>query len=764
MYLHTHKSNEGYAFVGGPQLVVRIRLSESFVSVAGSEAYVYENSSTDNHNQDPLSNVRDNLTSCRLALAFAHFVCFLNFVYRRLPFFLSAFQQEQKPKVGQEFEKIEGAYEFHNTYTRDAGFSARLFNSKKRLGTSEVFWKQFVCYKEGEKDNTYQKKFKHMVERSGERHRGVIRVGCKAKLTVVRPKSSINWIVSSFVESHNHALTTPTRVHLLRSHRHDSNAKKALIQHFSEATISTSQQISLMEIGFGGPQNIGCTKKDIRNYERDLREEMKGIDVESYGMIFAPLTGVNHHFQTIIFGCGFLSDETIESFAWSFKCWLTAMPKGAPQLIITDQDPALTRAIVEVLPNTFHRYCIWHIQNKFSEKLNAIIYRDNYDLMKNIILNFETTEELETNWSNMLHSTKLIGNDWLHQIYELRARWVPTFVKHIFATGMSSNQRAESSHSFLKRYISKKNSLMDFIIRFNRALRHQRHQELMANHCDINEKSKLKSLWPMEAQMLKVYTRKVFRTFQDEIFESQAYILNTLCEDESSVTYIIERVDKYSTSRSRKLILSKFLDIVHCSCQQFECEGIPCRHILAYFRVKKKRLQLPTQYILQRWAKSAKISQVWDKDNEELNDIPNQSLMIRHSKLSQLSSIVVDDASLTEEGANLLVNRLEELHRKIKEINIGNGIEKVYIEQMSIEERININEPQQVRAKGCGKRLKNKKDNNPLGPNDEVPYDFILKNSLLRNYKFCFGVLLEALRLLDKQVLINNPSESYTVF
>ena len=30
-----------------------------------------------------------------------------------------------------------------------------------------------------------------------------------------------------------------------------------------------------------------------------------------YGMIFAPLTGVNHHGQTIIFGCGFLSDETI---------------------------------------------------------------------------------------------------------------------------------------------------------------------------------------------------------------------------------------------------------------------------------------------------------------------------------------------------------------------------------------------------------------------------------------------------------------------
>ena len=53
----------------------------------------------------------------------------------------------------------------------------------------------------------------------------------------------------------------------------------------------------------------------------------------------------------------------------------------------------------------------------------------------------------------------------------MRDRWVPAFVNHIFAAGMSSSRRAESSHSFFKKYISKKNSLMDFITFFNRALR-----------------------------------------------------------------------------------------------------------------------------------------------------------------------------------------------------------------------------------------------------------------------------------------------------
>ena len=77
-------------------------------------------------------------------------------------------------------------------YAREAGFSARMANSKKRPGTDELIWKKFVCYKEGETDDNYQKKIKHAIQRSGERNRGIIRVGCEAKLTMVRRISSLN--------------------------------------------------------------------------------------------------------------------------------------------------------------------------------------------------------------------------------------------------------------------------------------------------------------------------------------------------------------------------------------------------------------------------------------------------------------------------------------------------------------------------------------------------------------------------------------------
>ena len=61
-------------------------------------------------------------------------------------------------------------------------------------------------------------------------------------------------------------------------------------------------------------------------------------NTNKYDMIFAPTTRVNHHGQTIIFGCAFLRDEKTKSFVWLFNKFLDAMPKGAPQVIITDQD------------------------------------------------------------------------------------------------------------------------------------------------------------------------------------------------------------------------------------------------------------------------------------------------------------------------------------------------------------------------------------------------------------------------------------------
>lgn len=61
-------------------------------------------------------------------------------------------------------------------------------------------------------------------------------------------------------------------------------------------------------------------------------------------MIFAPITRVNHHGRSVMLGCGFLPNETTESFVWLFQQRLAAMPGEPPKAIMTDQDMAMTRA------------------------------------------------------------------------------------------------------------------------------------------------------------------------------------------------------------------------------------------------------------------------------------------------------------------------------------------------------------------------------------------------------------------------------------
>ena len=50
----------------------------------------------------------------------------------------------------------------------------------------------------------------------------------------------------------------------------------------------------------------------------------------------------------------FLSNESFDSFVWLFKRWLKAMPAGPPEAIVTDQDPAMRKAIKHVMPATRH--------------------------------------------------------------------------------------------------------------------------------------------------------------------------------------------------------------------------------------------------------------------------------------------------------------------------------------------------------------------------------------------------------------------------
>ena len=273
-------------------------------------------------------------------------------------------KSEVVPKLKQEFETLDEVASFYNSYAK-GGFSTRSHTSKLGKDNTTVTRKEYVCFKQGDSKLEGEK-----------RKRGLPKVGCKARIAVVRKKTG-KYAVSMFVDSHNHPLTSPDRVQFLRSHRGVSKVSKVLSDQLSLVNVKRHKQFEFFGVQAGGIENVGFTQHDLYNYGSGIPEQKKGHDgdllymhfenekekdpsfvyrMESdeekkltrcfwadsrsrraysfygdvvifdttyntnrYGMIFAPLTGVNNHGQTIIFACGFLNDEATDSFVWLFK-------------------------------------------------------------------------------------------------------------------------------------------------------------------------------------------------------------------------------------------------------------------------------------------------------------------------------------------------------------------------------------------------------------------------------------------------------------
>lgn len=86
------------------------------------------------------------------------------------------------------------------------------------------------------------------------------------------------YVVSLFVEGHAHSLTTPSKVHLLPSHRNMLQAHRALTKQLENANIPKNQQMSVLELQAGGLQNVGFLARDLYNVGRDRRRLLDGRD------------------------------------------------------------------------------------------------------------------------------------------------------------------------------------------------------------------------------------------------------------------------------------------------------------------------------------------------------------------------------------------------------------------------------------------------------------------------------------------------------
>jgi zinc finger SWIM domain-containing protein 3 len=240
------------------------------------------------------------------------------------------------------------------------------------------------------------------------------------------------------------------------------------------------------------------------------------FQTNKFEMPFAPILGTNHHKQTIIFGVALLYNETIPSFVWLFKTFLTAMSGKHPNTIFTDQCAAMVAAIRIVFLDTRHRLCLWHIFQNAAKHLSHVIEEHPLFLseFKKCVYQESSVEYFDKLWNELLKKYKLENNSWLKNLYALRGHWAAIF-RDSFTADMTSTQRSEGMNNVFKKQFRRKLCLSELIEECEKCAAGLRENEVDA---DYKSGSSNPVLSMPHLRMLKTaaqsYTRKLYSDFE----------------------------------------------------------------------------------------------------------------------------------------------------------------------------------------------------------------------------------------------------------
>jgi hypothetical protein len=321
-------------------------------------------------------------------------------------------------------------------------------------------------------------------------------------------------------------------------------------------------------------------------------------------LFFYKLAGIDRNGMTIQLGCGFLRNEKTEGFKWLFGEFKKAMGGKEPVTIITDQDLAMKAAIAEVFTTSVHRNCRWHIMENARKSMGAFLNgkQELSDDFKDCLDNSFSPAEFEGKWQAFLDKHGLNEDERFRHLYDMRQFWVPAYFMQHFFPFLQTTAQSEGFNAVLKRYVNPKQSIFNFVQQYKkiqqRILGKQNEQE--ANTA-VKEPHYLTS-HPMERQMKKIYTRKLFNVFQYELQLSSSYYIVRIEGDAliDVVPYKRCREPLYGT-RTFRVTADKSLGVYSCTCCKFQRDGILCCHIMKVFDALAV-YEVPECYILPRWS------------------------------------------------------------------------------------------------------------------------------------------------------------------
>ncbi|XBI06260.1 hypothetical protein VPH35_134298 [Triticum aestivum] len=553
----------------------------------------------------------------------------------------------------------EEAYKLYCDYGHRTGFSVRKGKQSYFTGTKRIRTKDYFCSKEGLKEAE-----KLTDENFNDPH---TRTNCRAMVRF-RANSQGEWRVIRLVSDHNHNLVRPEERHLLRSAKsliagRSCSAADAVLcggyqlggvpsQMAASTSVTNNAETPRQDllpgfsgitrtsaVGTGELQRIVSHLKSRANLDgmfywdvqldragrmsnffwRDGRSRM---DYDCFGdvvvfdstyrlnkqnYIVAPFVGVNHHWQTTMYGCALLADDSMSSFTWLFKSFLEAMGNRQPRSIFTNQDQVMSNAIEEVLPNTCHRIAHWHIQKNAASRLGALNASKAFNKMfTKCMQGCDTEAEFEGTWAAMLREFKLQDNKWLSKLYKLKQKWCGALNKCTFDGGVENEPQCDSLSNIFTCIVDKSTSLSTIVAAVDKLTEDWREKEFDEDvRCCQRPLSCIIKHSDILNHAAKVYTHRIYKLFETYFLDGCGATKFKALPCEDSDTYRFEMTMQGRGSRVCTVHLNMSTMQLTCSCSQFETMGLLCPHTLKALSIKNVG-KIPEIYILKRWTRDAK--------------------------------------------------------------------------------------------------------------------------------------------------------------
>ncbi|CAL5070768.1 unnamed protein product [Urochloa decumbens] len=559
-----------------------------------------------------------------------------------------------QPEVGEVFDSAQEAFEFYNMYSWEVGFGIRYGRSRENKAGRRSK-QDIVCACEGA---------------GGANDFRTVRCGCRAMIRLLRQQDD-SWAVSRFVSEHTHPLArSDGERRKWQSHSRLDQMSKDLVMHLRQNNVQISRVCSIVGSLHGPGGYVPFSRQSMRSLCGRLAQESIQGDVEKtvdifqsirerdrglivkvdaddlgrvrslfwahgsskenydlfgdvvtfdttyrtnlYNLPFGLFVGVNHHFQSILFGAVLLTEETTDAFQWAFSTFAEAMG-SAPQTILTDQCQAMRAAISTELPMSRHRWCKWHVLKKAKESLGPVYSKNGTFRGKfhSLLADLVSTKEFEQRWANLVVEYGLEESQFMIRAYEHRAMWAKPFFAETFCAGMTSTQRSESANHMLKTYIPRAAPMHLFVSQYSRLVADRQADEGREDHATIQS---MRVGVPIEAHAATVYTRNMFARFSHELFRSGAF---SCTENDNGTSFLVSLINNgtvpptWRTDYNVSVSLDR-LELA-CECKLFEHMGMPCRHVLKVL-VHLGAKEIPPSLVLKRWTMDAK-ARVTDESN-----------------------------------------------------------------------------------------------------------------------------------------------------